>query len=147
VLQRITNFGNGALALNDAVGGQVQVMFDNLPTSLAMVQGGKLRAMAVSGPNRVAALPLVPTFAEHGLGDLNWMAFFGIVAPARTPSAIIAQLHKALVQVAAMDDVRKRLGGQEAMVVANAPEEFAADIRRELERMRHAVIAAKIEIN
>ena len=135
------------LALNDAVSGQVQVIFDNLPTSLAMVQGGKLRAMAVSGPNRVAALPLVPTFAEHGLGDLNWMAFFGIVAPARTPPEIIAQLHKALVQVAAIDDVRKRLGGQEAIVIASRPEEFAVEIRRELERMRHAVAAAKIEID
>ncbi len=71
-------------ALNDAVGGQIQILFDNLPTSLPLIQDGKLRALAVSSPQRLAALPDVPTFAELKLSDLDWMAFFGLVAPAKT---------------------------------------------------------------
>jgi tripartite-type tricarboxylate transporter receptor subunit TctC len=133
-------------ALNDVVGGQVQVLFDNLPTSLPMVQSGRLRGVAVSGPKRVAALPRIPTFAEQGFEDLNWMAFFGIVVAARTPQAIVARLHEALVRAMTLESVRKRLASQEAMVVANSPAEFAAEIRRELARMRAAVEAARIEV-
>ena len=63
-------------ALNDALGGQVQVLYDNLPTSLELVKSGKLRALALSAPRRVAALPEVPTFGELGLDEINWMGFF-----------------------------------------------------------------------
>jgi tripartite-type tricarboxylate transporter receptor subunit TctC len=75
------------------------------------------------------------------------MAFFGIVAPARTPPAILARLHDALVRAMSLESVRKRLASQEAMVVANSPAEFGAEIRRELKRMRAAVEAARIEVN
>jgi tripartite-type tricarboxylate transporter receptor subunit TctC len=134
-------------ALQDVVGGQVQVMFDNLPTTLPLVSDAKLRALAVSGPKRVAALPSVPTFAELNLEDLNWMAFFGIVAPARTPPAIVARLNEALRRVLANEDVRRQFASQEATAVGNSPEEFALEIRRELARMRRAVAAAGIEVN
>jgi len=134
-------------ALNDAVGGQVQVIFDNLPTSLPLVQGGQLRALGVSGAARVAALPNVPTFGELGLDELNWMAFFGLIAPKDTPPAIVARLNQALVRVLAMPDVRSRLSGQQAIVVGNSPAAFKAEIVRDLERMRRAVAAAKIELN
>jgi tripartite-type tricarboxylate transporter receptor subunit TctC len=134
-------------ALQDVVGGQVQVMFDNLPTTLPLVSDAKLRALAVSGPKRVAALPSVPTFAELNLEDLNWMAFFGIVAPARTPPAIVTRLNEALRRVLAIEDVRRQFAAQDATVVGNSPEEFALEIRRELARMRRAVTAAGIEVN
>ena len=77
-------------ALNDAVSGQIQVMFDNLPTSLPLVQAGRLRALAVSSPRRLPALPEVPTFAELKLDDLDWIAFFGLVAPAKHRGGMIA---------------------------------------------------------
>jgi tripartite-type tricarboxylate transporter receptor subunit TctC len=133
-------------ALNDAIGGQVQVMPDNLPTSLPHILGGRLRPLAVSGPTRVDALPQVPTFAELALGDLNWMSFFGLVAPARTPPAAIARLNDALAQVLA-HGAGKRLAAQQAIVVAKGADAFAAEIRRELARMRRAVAAAGIALN
>jgi len=134
-------------ALNDAVAGQVQVLFDNLPSTLPMVQAGKLKALAVSGPNRVPALPDVPTFTELGLDDLGWMAFFGLVVPEKTPPAVVARLHAAAVKALAQDEVKSRLVAQQAVVIGNRPEEFAAEIRRDLDRMRRAVAAAKIELN
>ncbi|MBV9261138.1 MAG: tripartite tricarboxylate transporter substrate binding protein [Pseudolabrys sp.] len=134
-------------AMNDVVGGQVQVLFDNLPTTLPMVQSDKLRALAVSGAKRVAALPNVPTFTELGLPDLEWMAFFGLIAPAGTPSDIIARLRDAITRVMEQPDVRKALEVQQAILVGSAPNEFHGLIERELMRMKRAVEAANIHID
>jgi tripartite-type tricarboxylate transporter receptor subunit TctC len=134
-------------AIQDAVAGQIQVLFDNLPTTLPHVLGGKLRALAVSGDNRVNVLPDVPTFAELGLNEINWMAFFGLIAPAGTPPAVIERLNAATVKVIATQEVRRALELQQAIPVANSPEEFRADIAREFSRMTRAVAAAHIKIN
>ena len=134
-------------ALNDALGGQVQVLYDNLPTSLELVKSGKLRALALSAPQRVAALPEVPTFGELGLDEINWMGFFGLVAPKGTPPAIVKRLNEALVRVLAMPEVRDKLAAQQSFVVGNSPEEFHAMIVREVARMKRAASAAKIEMN
>jgi tripartite-type tricarboxylate transporter receptor subunit TctC len=134
-------------ALNDAIGGQVQVIFDNLPTSLELVKSGKLRALAVSGAKRIAALPEVPTFGELGLDDVNWMAFFGLIAPKDTPPAIVKRFSAALLRALAMPDVGERLAAQQAIVVGNSPEVFKAEIAREVARFKRAVAAAKIELN
>ena len=135
------------LALNDAIGGQVQVIYDNLPTSLELVKSDKLRALGVSGERRVAELPSVPTFGELGLADINWMAFFGLIAPKDTPAPVVKRLNEALVQVLAMPDIRDKLAAQQADVVGNSPDAFRAEIARELARMKRAVAAAKIELN
>jgi tripartite-type tricarboxylate transporter receptor subunit TctC len=134
-------------ALNDAIGGQVQVIYDNLPTSLELVKSGKLRALGVSGAKRVDALPQVPTFGELQLDDINWMAFFGLIAPRDTPAAIVRSLNEALVRVLAMPELRDKLAAQQAIVMGNSPEAFKAEIARELARMKRAVAAARIELN
>lgn len=134
-------------ALNDTVGGQINILFDNLPTSLPLIQDGKLRALAVSSPKRLAALPDVPTFAELGLADLDWMAFFGLIAPARTPKPVIDRLNAALGAALADPQVRDTLAKQQAQPQSGAPGDFAALIREQFERMKRAVSAAKIEVN
>ena len=134
-------------ALNDAIGGQIQVIYDNLPTSLELVKSGKLRALAISADKRVEALPDVPTFGELGLDEINWMGFFGLVAPKNTPAPIIKRLNAALVSALAKPELREKLTAQQAIVVGNSPEAFQATIVREVARMQRAVAAAKIELN
>ncbi|MFZ5691895.1 MAG: Bug family tripartite tricarboxylate transporter substrate binding protein [Pseudomonadota bacterium] len=134
-------------ALNDAVGGQIAIMFDNLPTSLPLIQDGKLRALAVSSPTRLAVLPDVPTFAELGLADLDWMAFFGLIAPAKTPKVVIEKLNAALKDALANPQVRETLSKQQAQPEPGAPGDFSALIRTQYERMKRAVTAANIEVN
>lgn len=133
-------------ALADTVGGQIQVMFDNLPTSLALVQDGKLRALGVSAPQRLAVLPQVPTFAELNLMELNWSAFFGLVAPAHTPQPVVARLNAALNEALAQAAVRDLLSAQQATVTPGTPAQFSALIGREMTRMRRATQAANIRI-
>jgi tripartite-type tricarboxylate transporter receptor subunit TctC len=145
-IQHVSYRGMGP-ALNDAIGGQVQVVYDNLPTSLELVKSGKLRGLGLSGDKRVAALADVPTFGELGLNELNWMAFFGLIAPKDTPAPIVRRLNEALVRVLAMPELRDKLAAQQAIVVGNSPEAFKADIVRELARFKRAATAAKIEVN
>lgn len=133
-------------ALSDTVAGQIMVMFDNLPTSLPLVQAGKLRALAVSAPKRLAALPDVPTFAELNLGELNWTAFFGLVAPAQTPQPIVARFNAALNNALAQEPVRDLLSAQQASVMPGPPAQFAALMGREIARMQRATQAANIRI-
>ncbi len=86
-------YKGSAPALADLVGGQVQVMFDNLPSSLALIKGGKLRAIAVTSTKRAPTLPDVPTVAESGLPGFEASSWFGILAPAGTPAPVIARIN------------------------------------------------------
>jgi tripartite-type tricarboxylate transporter receptor subunit TctC len=133
-------------ALNDLLGGQVALMFDNLPTSMPNIIAGKLTALAVASPTRIAQIPSVPTFAEVGLADVNDQAWFGLAAPAGTPPVVIAKLSKVLREVLATPAMKERLSKLGAVSVGNSPSEFAADIQKELTKAKTLIRVAKITL-
>src|SRR5688572_12357475 len=133
-------------ALNDTLGGQVNILFDNLPSSLPHIQSGKLRALAVSSPARLDALPGVQTFAEAGVPQLNDPSWFGLVGPAKLPDAVLARVHQAVTNALAAPDVRQRMQQAGAVPAGNRPDEFAAQIRREVERHRRVAAESGIRI-
>ncbi|GAB3547677.1 tripartite tricarboxylate transporter substrate binding protein BugE [Noviherbaspirillum agri] len=124
-------------ALNDLLGGQVDMMFDNLPSSMSHIQANKLRPLAIAWNTRLDALPNVPTFAELGLKQVNDPAWYGLVAPAKTPEDVIKKLNAATAKVLQMPEVRERLKASGAEPVGNSPAEHAAEIKSELEKMQN----------
>lgn len=119
-------------ALNDTLAGQVNAQFDNLPSTMPHVIAGKLRALAIASPQRLPALPDVPTFAEEGLPEVNNVAWYGIVAPAGTPAAVVKRVQEASVKALKMPAVRDRLLESGALIDGNTPEQFSAQIAKEL---------------
>jgi tripartite-type tricarboxylate transporter receptor subunit TctC len=134
-------------AVIDVVGGQVPVMFDNLPSSKAQIDAKKLRALAVAAPKRLSFYPDVPTFAEIGLKDVNDQAWYGLVAPAKTPKDIIDKLHAAAVKAVSNPAVKEKLAAQGADPVGNTPAEFAAQIKVEFEKMKNVVTKKGIKLD
>ncbi|HYD79319.1 MAG TPA: tripartite tricarboxylate transporter substrate binding protein BugE [Paucimonas sp.] len=134
-------------ALNDLLGGQVDMMFDNLPSSMSHIQAGKLRPLAIAWNKRLEALPNVPTFAELGLKQVNDPAWYGLVAPAKTPDDIVRKLHAATLKVLNLPEVRDRLKLQGAEPVGNTPAEHAAEIKAELEKMKNVVAKQGIKFD
>ena len=126
-------------ALNDVLAGQVEILFDNLPSSLPHIQGGRLKAIAVAAPKRLDVLPNVPTLAEVNLAPVNDQVWYGLVAPPKTPDAIVQRLHDAAVKVLAMPEVRDKLRLQGAAPVGNTPEQFRTQIIAERDKMMSLV--------
>lgn len=134
-------------ALNDLLGGQVDMMFDNLPSSMSHIQGGKLRPLAIAWNQRLEAFPNVPTFKELGLPQVNDPAWYGLVAPAKTPDEVIRKLNAAAVKVLNMPEVKERLKASGAEPVGNSPAEYAAEIKTELEKMKTLVKQQGIKLD
>lgn len=134
-------------ALNDVVAGQVDMTLDNLPSSLPFIKAGQLVPIAVAAPQRLAVLPNVPTFEEVGLGPVNRMAYYGIVAPKNTPQAVVARIHAALAKVLANPVVKKRIEDTGSIVVAGTPEQFSAQIRQELATYRQVVAQQGLKLD
>ena len=107
-------------ALNDLLGGSVDMMFDNLPSSMSHIKADRLRALAVAWPNRLESLPNVPTFKELGLTAVNEPGWYGLVAPAATPDFIVQKLNAATVKVLKLPEVQERLRASGAEPVAAA---------------------------
>jgi tripartite-type tricarboxylate transporter receptor subunit TctC len=138
-------YKGAAPALNDALAGQVQVLFDNLPSSLPHIKAGKLRALAVASDKRLAALPDVPTFAEVGLELVNDPSWFGLVGPLRLPPNVVSLVHEALVKTLAQPETRKRLEAETAAPVGNSPEEFRKVVEHAIETDRRVATEAKLK--
>jgi tripartite-type tricarboxylate transporter receptor subunit TctC len=134
-------------AITDVIGGQVQVYFDQVASSLQHIQSGKLKALAVAWPSRLDVLKDVPTYAEKSLFTNNDPSWFGLVAPKGTPADLVAKLQSA-ASIALKDPaLADKLKGQGLFASGTRPAEFATQIRKEIEKMQRIAKFAKISLD
>jgi len=134
-------------ALTDLIGGHVAIYFSSLPPAIALIKEGKVRALAVTGPQRSPLLPELPTVAEAALPGYEAVLHYGIVAPAGTPRPIIDKLNAALTAALAQADVRERIVADGAELLSTTPEEYAADIDREETKWSKVVKVSGAKVN
>ena len=125
-------YKGSAPALTDLIGGQVQLMFDSLPSAMPHLKAGSLRPLAVTTPKRSAALPDVPTIAESGYPGFAISTWYGVWAPAATPPAVVQRLSREIAAIVRLPEVRAQFAGLGAEPVGNTPDEFAAFTKAEL---------------
>jgi tripartite-type tricarboxylate transporter receptor subunit TctC len=135
-------YKGSAPAVTDLLGGQIDIMFDNMPSAIQHVRNGRLRPLAVTTAKRSPELPDVPTVAEAGVPGYEATSWFGMFAPAGTPAPLVARLNGALVKVLADADVKKKLAEQGAEPYAEKPEQFAEFIRKETAKWSQVVKAS-----
>jgi tripartite-type tricarboxylate transporter receptor subunit TctC len=140
-------YRGGAPAQQDLIAGQIQLMFETIPTAVGPIASGQLRAIAVTTAQRVARLPDLPTVAEQGFSGYESRGWMGVVAPAGTPEPIVALLARHIQAIVNMPEVRTRLEGLGLTVSGAGPAEFHAFIRDEVENYRRIVADAGIEPN
>ena len=133
-------------ALNDTVAGQVPIIFDNLPSALPFIKDGRLIAIVVAAPQRLAQLPNVPTFKEVGLEPVNRMAYYGIVGPKGLPKEVVDKMAAAIKRTAELPDVKKRIEDTGSLLILNTPDEFAKQIRAEFEVYKDVVVKQKLTL-
>ncbi len=134
-------------ALNDTVAGQVPIIFDNLPSALPFIREGRLVAIVVAAPQRVAGLPNVPTFKEVGLEPVNRMAYYGIYGPKGLPREVVDKVHAGTMRALQDPAVRKRIEDTGSVIIGNRPEEFAQQIKAEFEVYKKVVDSAKLKLD
>jgi tripartite-type tricarboxylate transporter receptor subunit TctC len=132
-------YKGGAPAVNDVLGGQVPMTFEGLIATLPHVKAGKLKAIAVTTSTRSGLLPNVPTIAEAGLPGYEAANWYGFLAPAGTPRPVIDRLHREIVKILAMPEVKEKLAAVGADPVGNTPQEFAAVIRNDTAKWKRIV--------
>ena len=142
-LQHIPFKGTGP-AMIEVLSGRIAALFSNLLTAKPLIETGKLRALAVSGPKRVAAMPDVPTVAEAGVPGYSALQWYGLLAPAGTPGEIVAKLASAVAQALRVPEVRERLAQDGAEPIGNGPVEFSVLVKSELEKWAAIARAANI---
>jgi tripartite-type tricarboxylate transporter receptor subunit TctC len=133
-------------ALNDTVAGQVPVIFDNLPSALPFIKDNRLVPIVVAAPQRLAVLPNVPTFKEIGLEPVNRMAYYGIYGPKGLPKEVVDKINAGVKKALEDPAVRKRIEDTGSLIVANTPEQFAAQIKAEFEVYKRVVNEQKLSL-
>lgn len=140
-------YKGSAPAITDLLGGHVPLMFDNMPSALPHVKAGKLRALAVSTAKRSPVAPEIPTVAESGLPGFEVSVWFAVLAPAATPREIVERLNRTLVKALQSSETRERLASQGAEPIGNTPEEFTAQMKRDLTKWAKVVRDANIKLD
>lgn len=138
-------YKGGGPAVIAILGGEVDMLFGTMPSTTGFVRNGRLRPLAVTGPQRSAALPEVPTMIESGLPGFEIVSWMGVLAPARTPRDVIVKLNTAINAIMGNADIRARIAEQASDVVTGTPEQFGALIRRDTERWAKVIREAGIK--
>jgi tripartite-type tricarboxylate transporter receptor subunit TctC len=140
-------YKSGGPAIVDVMGGQVDFMFSTVAAAYPLVSTGKLRALAVSSPQRSARLPDVPTVAESGVPGYEAYEWNGLFLPKGTPDAVSATLHDALVQVLGEAEVKQRLSDLGAQPAGSTPADFSAFLQKESAKWAEVIQAGKISLD
>ena len=133
-------------ALNDVVAGQVPIIFDNLPSALPFIKAGRLVPIVVAAPQRLPALPDVPTFKEVGLEPVNRMAYYGLLGPKGLPKEVVDKVHAATTKALQDPGVRQRIEATGSLIVGNSPAEFAQQIKAEYEVYKQVVTKQNLKL-
>jgi tripartite-type tricarboxylate transporter receptor subunit TctC len=131
----------------EVLGGHVHASFMNITIALPLVQAGKLRALGLSGPERTAVAPDIPTIAEQGYPGFNAVAWFGLLAPAGTPDAIVRKVHADMVKVLADPGIREKLAQRGFQLLESNPDTFAALIKSQIPRIAELIKASGIKLD
>lgn len=131
-------------AINDAVAGQIPLLFDNFPSTLPFLKDKRLTPLVIAAPQRLAVLPDVPTLAEVGAPGVNRMAYYGIVGPKNMPKEIVNKINAATLKVLQDPAVRKRIEDTGSLIVAGTPEKFAQEIKAEYAAYKEVVDKQKL---
>ncbi len=139
-------YKGGGPALADLVGGQLQLMLENIPSTLPHVKSGKLRVLALSGLTRSALVPEVPTLDEAGLKGYEIVGWNGLFVPAATPNAIVSRLHAETVTALAQPDIKERLAGLGAEGLGSTPAQFSSFVKAEIKKWAQVVRDAGLRV-
>lgn len=140
-------YKGAAQAVNDLIGGQVDLYMASVPSLLGHIRSGKLRALAVSSAARVSDLPQVPTFAESGVKGFDAATWFGFVAPAGTPTDIVMRLNAEFNKALKVPELAKKLNDQGATVLSGTPDQFGALIRQDITRWSAVIKASGTKLD